>query len=105
MTEPSPPAGAPAEELPEPVAAIARGYTFEEPAVELGVVVEADVPVPAAGVRIPLSMLNRHGLVSGATGTGKTKTLQLMAEQVSAAGVPVFAAGIRATYPASPHPE
>ncbi|HEX8488379.1 MAG TPA: helicase HerA-like domain-containing protein, partial [Propionibacteriaceae bacterium] len=95
MTEPSPPAGAPAEELPEPVAAIARGYTFEEPAIELGVVVEADVPVPAAGVRIPLSMLNRHGLVSGATGTGKTKTLQLMAEQISAAGVPVFAADIK----------
>ena len=40
-------------------------------------------------------MLNRHGLVSGATGTGKTKTLQLMTEQISAAGVPVFAADIK----------
>ena len=40
-------------------------------------------------------MLNRHGLVAGATGTGKTKTLQLMAEQISAAGVPVFAADIK----------
>ena len=40
-------------------------------------------------------MLNRHGLVAGATGTGKTKTLQLMAEQLSAAGVPVFAADIK----------
>ena len=45
-------------------------------------------PVPDAQVRIPLSMLNRHGLVAGATGTGKTKTLQLMAEQLSAQGVP-----------------
>ena len=40
-------------------------------------------------------MLNRHGLVAGATGTGKTKTLQLLAEQLSAAGVPVFAADIK----------
>ena len=46
-------------------------------------------------IRIPLGMLNRHGLVAGATGTGKTKTLQLMAEQLSAAGVPVFAADIK----------
>ena len=45
---------------------------------------------PAALVRIPLSMFNRHGLVAGATGTGKTKTLQVIAEQLSAAGVPVF---------------
>ena len=40
-------------------------------------------------------MLNRHGLVAGATGTGKTKTLQVMAEQLSAAGVPVFLADIK----------
>ena len=40
-------------------------------------------------------MLNRHGLVAGATGTGKTKTLQLLAEQLSHAGVPVFAADIK----------
>src|SRR6185295_16031234 len=46
-------------------------------------------------VRIPLAMLNRHGLIAGATGTGKTKTLQLLAEQLSAAGVPVFAADIK----------
>ena len=56
---------------------------------------ENDAPVPEAVIRIPLSMLNRHGLVAGATGTGKTKTLQLMAEQISAAGVPVFAADIK----------
>ena len=74
---------------------IVKGYTFDEPAIELGVVVENDAPMPSAGVRIPLSMLNRHGLVAGATGTGKTKTLQLMAEQISAAGVPVFAADIK----------
>jgi DNA helicase HerA-like ATPase len=48
-----------------------------------------------ARVRIPFATLNRHGLVAGATGTGKTKTLQLMAEQLSAAGVAVFAADIK----------
>jgi len=100
MTEPVTSAPAPdgagaAAALPAEVAAIARGYTFAEPALELGVVVSDDVPVPAAGVRIPLSMLNRHGLIAGATGTGKTKTLQLMAEQLSAAGVPVFAADVK----------
>ncbi|MET0929866.1 MAG: helicase HerA-like domain-containing protein, partial [Aeromicrobium sp.] len=51
--------------------------------------------VPSAQVRIPLAMLNRHGLVAGATGTGKTKTLQVLAEQIAANGVPVFAADIK----------
>ncbi|WP_396047839.1 helicase HerA-like domain-containing protein [Aeromicrobium sp. UC242_57] len=52
-------------------------------------------PVPEAQIRIPLAMLNRHGLIAGATGTGKTKTLQVMAEQIAAHGVPVFAADIK----------
>ena len=43
-------------------------------------------PDPGARVRLPLSMHNRQGLVAGATGTGETKTLQLIAEQLSAAG-------------------
>src|SRR5512139_4128615 len=50
---------------------------------------------PEPLVRVGLDMLNRHGLVAGATGTGKTKTLQVMAEQLSAAGVPVFLADIK----------
>ena len=40
-------------------------------------------------------MMNRHGLIAGATGTGKTKTLQVIAEQLSVAGVPVFAADVK----------
>ena len=77
-----------------------RSYTFDEPAIDLGVLLHDEqsvpsTPVPDARIRIPLSMLNRHGLVCGATGTGKTKTLQVMAEQISAAGVPVFAADIK----------
>jgi DNA helicase HerA-like ATPase len=77
------------------VATITKGYTFDEPSMELGVLMVDDNPVPAAKIQIPLSMLNRHGLIAGATGTGKTKTLQLLTEQISAAGVPVFAADIK----------
>ncbi len=46
--------------------------------------------VADAEINIPLRMMNRHGLIAGATGTGKTRTLQLIAEQLSDAGVPVF---------------
>ena len=71
------------------------GYEFSGPALELGgLMVDATTPADAP-VRIPLGMLNRHGLVAGATGTGKTKTLQLLAEQLSAQGVAVFAADIK----------
>ena len=77
------------------VEAIKAGYTFDADSIELGVLMADGAPVPEAKIRISLSMLNRHGLVAGATGTGKTKTLQLMAEQISRAGVPVFAADIK----------
>jgi DNA helicase HerA-like ATPase len=82
-------------ETPEIVQTVRQGYAFEGPAIELGALLVDGMPNPAAAVRIPLSMVNRHGLVAGATGTGKTKTLQLMAEQLSAAGVAVFAADIK----------
>ena len=82
--------------IPEGFAeAIAAGYGFEGPAVELGAAQREGTTYPAARVRIPLAMLNRHGLVAGATGTGKTKSLQVMAEQLSAAGVPVFISDIK----------
>ena len=69
---------------------IAAGYRTSARAVVLGSVVLDEVADPTALVSIPLSTFNRHGLVAGATGTGKTKTLQLIAEQLSSAGVPVF---------------
>ncbi len=50
---------------------------------------------PEPLVRVPLAMMNRHGLIAGATGTGKTKSLQLIAEQLSSAGVPVFLADLK----------
>jgi DNA helicase HerA-like ATPase len=74
---------------------LAQAYAVDGPALELGAVVLDGQATPEARVRMPLSMLNRHGLVAGATGTGKTKTLQLMAEQMSAAGIPVFLADVK----------
>ena len=76
------------------VDAIRAGYSFDGAALEMGALVNGDA-LPDVQVRIPVAMLNRHGLVAGATGTGKTRTLQLLAEQLSAAGVPVFAADIK----------
>ena len=76
-------------------ATLGKAYAFEGPALELGAVVLEEQAFPDARVRMPLAMLNRHGLVAGATGTGKTKTLQLIAEQLSTAGVPVFLADIK----------
>ncbi|MEO7059830.1 MAG: helicase HerA-like domain-containing protein [Lapillicoccus sp.] len=81
--------------MPAVVAQIAAGYAFTGPALEFGAAVLDDQAYPEAKVRIPLAVLNRHGLVAGATGTGKTKTLQLMAEQLSGQGVPVFLADIK----------
>jgi DNA helicase HerA-like ATPase len=87
---------APEDQTPDPTAAaIAAGYAFTGPALELGAVLHGGRPHPSAQVRIPLSMMNRHGLIAGATGTGKTKTLQLLAEQLSAAGVPVVLADVK----------
>jgi uncharacterized protein len=78
-----------------PAQQIAAGYAVEGQALELGTVVVDGTSDPAAQVRIPLATVNRHGLVAGATGTGKTKTLQLIAEQLSAAGVPVLMADVK----------
>ncbi|QEO13712.1 DUF853 family protein [Agromyces intestinalis] len=74
--------------------AVAAGYAFDGTALELGALVNGEAD-PAVQVRIPIAMTNRHGLVAGATGTGKTRTLQVLAEQLSAAGVAVFAADIK----------
>ena len=89
------PASVPAGPLDaEQVETIRAGYAFDGAALELGALVNGDAR-PDVQVRIPLAMTNRHGLVAGATGTGKTKTLQVLAEQLSAHGVPVFAADIK----------
>jgi hypothetical protein len=98
----TPEAQPPAETDPisDPIAdpiseAVAAGYRFDGEALELGGLMLDAERLGDVRIRIPLAMLNRHGLVAGATGTGKTKTLQLLAEQLSAHGVPVFAADIK----------
>jgi DNA helicase HerA-like ATPase len=77
------------------VATLNEAYGFDGPSVTLGAAMRGDEAVPAVQVRAPLGVLNRHGLVAGATGTGKTKTLQVLAEQLSDAGVPVFISDIK----------
>ena len=76
-------------------ATIAAAYAVEGPAIDLGRGVHEGTLAQEAKVQIALRMMNRHGLIAGATGTGKTKTLQGIAEQLSAHGVPVFVADIK----------
>src|ERR1700722_14696 len=83
------------ESTANPAQQIAAGYAVEGQALELGAVVIDGKTDPTAQIRIPLATVNRHGLVAGATGTGKTKTLQVIAEQLSAAGVPVLMADVK----------
>ncbi|MGD1238047.1 helicase HerA-like domain-containing protein [Mycobacterium seoulense] len=83
------------ESAETPARRIANGYAVDGRALELGTVVVDGVADPTAQIRIPLATINRHGLVAGATGTGKTKTLQLIAEQLSAAGVAVMMADVK----------
>jgi hypothetical protein len=72
------------------IASINKSYTTSLPSIYLGAGVLAGEIIPEAKVNLPLRMMNRHGLVTGATGSGKTRTLQLIAEQLSLAGVSVF---------------
>src|SRR6476469_7090012 len=88
-------AGAPGAGDSSQIDEIRAGYAFDGGVLRLGAAVVDGQAHADAPVQIPLSVLNRHGLVAGATGTGKTKTLQLMAEQLSEQGVPVFLADMK----------
>ncbi len=55
-----------------------------------GAMLNEDTAVKDAFIKVPLKMLNRHGLIAGATGTGKTKTVQVIAEAMSEQGIPVM---------------
>jgi hypothetical protein len=74
---------------------MATGYALTEPGLILGSPMLGDALANEARVQVALSMMNRHGLIAGATGTGKTKTLQLLAGQLSSSGVPVFISDIK----------
>lgn len=77
---------------------IVAGYASEAAALTIGTYIEDGSPQPGIEIALPLAMLNRHGLVAGATGTGKTRTLQLLAEGLSTAGVPVLSQISRRSY-------
>ncbi|MEA2464914.1 MAG: double-strand break repair helicase HerA and related ATPase [Acidobacteriota bacterium] len=70
-------------------------YGFDVPALDLGHVLRDGSAAGELPGRIPLRMMNRHGMIAGSTGTGKTRTLQLLAEGLSRAGVPVFLADVK----------
>ena len=113
--QPAAPAEAPAQEAPtaqaqaetEPdaeeagyTAEVRAGYSFSSPTLPVGTYLDTlsggePAAVKGLSVGIPLGLLNRHALVAGATGTGKTRTLQLLAEGLSSAGVPVFLADVK----------
>ena len=77
------------------IQAINKGYTFKGESVKLGAAVLDGEVVAEAGVFLPLKTLNRHGLIAGATGTGKTKTLQVISEFLSDNSVPVMVMDIK----------
>ncbi|MEZ5044462.1 MAG: helicase HerA-like domain-containing protein [Saprospiraceae bacterium] len=72
-----------------------QGYTFKGASIALGAAVLDGEVLTNTLVKLPLKTLNRHGLIAGATGSGKTKTLQIIAEQLSANSIPVMLMDIK----------
>ena len=77
------------------IQAIKNGYTFKGESVKIGAAVLDGEVVAEAGIYLPLKTMNRHGLIAGATGTGKTKTLQVISEFLSDASVLVLMMDIK----------
>lgn len=89
---------------------IQKGYTFQENSLLLGGAIFQDEAIPELQVKAPLKMFNRHGLIAGATGSGKTKTLQQLAESLSSNGISVLMMDIKGdlsgiSQAGSPHPK
>lgn len=74
---------------------ITEGYAFKGDSILLGGAMLNGESIPGAQIKAPLKTFNRHGLIAGATGTGKTKTLQNLAERLSEKGVPVLLMDIK----------
>jgi len=77
---------------------ISEGYTFKGESIVLGSAILNGETLADAQVKIPLKTLNRHGLIAGATGTGKTKTIQVLSEQLSSFGIPVLMMDIKGDF-------
>ena len=86
---------APSGELSAFATQIQGAYSWEVPAVTIGTLIDNGARVPGVIAKMPLPMFNRHLLVAGATGTGKTRTLQLLAEGLSAAGSSVLLCDVK----------
>jgi DNA helicase HerA-like ATPase len=74
---------------------ITASYSFTVPSVQIGRALRDEAVLQQPPIAIPLPMMNRHGLIAGSTGTGKTRTLQRMAEELSRHGVPTFLADVK----------
>lgn len=77
---------------------LTEGYKTKGESIVLGAALFDGEVIPEAQVRIPLKTLNRHGLIAGATGTGKTKTIQVLSEQLSNFGIPVLMMDIKGDF-------
>ena len=77
---------------------INEGYSCKGDYITLGGGIFEGEAVPNTHVKIPLKTLNRHGLIAGATGTGKTKTIQVLSEQLSQKGIPVLMMDIKGDF-------
>ncbi len=89
---------------------ITEGYKCKGDFITLGAGMLGEETVTNALVNIPLKTLNRHGLIAGATGTGKTKTLQILAENMSEKGIPVLLMDVKGdlsglAQPSAGHPK
>lgn len=77
---------------------IKEGYTYKSDFITIGGTMFDGKAIADHHINIPLKTLNRHGLVAGATGTGKTKTIQVLSEQLSKKGIPVLMMDIKGDF-------
>ena len=89
------PASSPGGDLSAFATQIQAAYSWDVPAITIGTLIDGGARVPGVSAAMPVPMFNRHLLVAGATGTGKTRTLQLLAEGLSAAGSSVLLCDVK----------
>lgn len=77
---------------------INEGYASKGESITLGGAILNGEPIADTFIKIPLKTMNRHGLIAGATGTGKTKTIQVLSEQLSLLGIPVLMMDIKGDF-------